>query len=293
MPILPQIEPSELITKYQLHPEIMDIFVEGEFDRDFLTQHFESIDKSVDVTILPIDCVNISGQSTNSNKEAVISLATLIDKELNNSTLNSVFIVDADCERVNGAPRSSRHLHYTDFTCMEMYFLNSSTLRKFFRLTCNLDPNEEIIFSNVAEKILPCLFTARAVNESETLGISIPNFNAGLKTKGDFNSFDAQKYLISFLSLIGNSQKKTDATKSFQSITQKLPNDLRHKSHGHDFISLLFEYLWKRGSLKLASKGEDIFRFGGRILGTAISTKELSGTSLFQHLHSNHSKIRQ
>jgi hypothetical protein len=293
MSTLPKIEPIELITKYQLHPEIMDIFVEGEFDRDFITQHFESFDKSVEVTILPIDCVNVSAASSNSNKEAVITLATLIDKELNSLTLNSVFIVDADCERINGATRSNRYLHYTDFTCMEMYFCYSSTLRKFLRLTCNLDPNEEAVFLKIAEKILPCLFTARAVNELHTLGISIPNFSAGLKTKGDFNSFDPQKYLISFSSLIGNSEDRLKALNSFQLIAKRLPDDLRHKSHGHDFISLLFEYLWKRGSLKLASKGEDIFRFGGRILGTALDKKELLETRLFQHLHSNYSRMRQ
>lgn len=291
MTSLPQIEPSELITKYEFHPEIMDVFVEGEFDRDFLTSYLESVNQLTGITILPIDQVNINSPSTNSNKEAVITLANFIQNNLTNTTTNSIFIVDADCERINGSIRSSKYLHYTDFTCMEMYFYNSPTLRKFLCFTCNPTSKEEAEFIKLAELILPCIFTARSVNDLLALEVSVPNFSAGLKTKGDFGTFDNQKYLTNFSSLITNINNKKKAIKSFQEILNKLPEDLRHKAHGHDFINLLFEFLWKRGSLKLINKGEDILRFGGRILGTALNAKDLSDTKLFEYIHKNLSQI--
>jgi len=290
MASIPKIEPSELITKYQLHPEIIDIFVEGEFDKDFLINHFESTGKLVDATVLPIDCVNIKAPSSNSNKEAVITLATFIDEKFINATIKSIFIVDADCERLNETTRSSKSLHYTDFTCMEMYFCNSPTLKKFLNFTCNLNSEEEAAFMNTAELILPSLFVARSVNELHTLGILIPDFSAGLKKKGDLNSFETQKYLMNFLSLIKNPTKKIKSENSFQENFEKLPHDLRHKAHGHDFIYLLFEFLWKRSSLKLINKGEDVLRFGGRILGSSLNTNEFSSTNLFHLLHGSHAK---
>lgn len=284
MSSLPQIEPSELITKYELHPELMDIFVEGEFDRDFLSHYFESIGKNIDVTVLPIDFIKIRSNSGNSNKEAVIALASLIELELKGININSIFIVDADCDRLNQRVRSSKYLHYTDFTCMEMYFYNSSTLKKFLTLTCNLGEPDREEFVRLAELILPCLFTVRTVNESLSLNISTPNFSTGLQSKGDLSTFSQRKYLANFLSLVSPVKDRKRVETEIQQVKGVLPDDLRHKAHGHDFILLLFEFLWKQRSLKLYNKGEDIVRFGGRILGTALNIAELAESSLFKRL---------
>ena len=281
---LPKIELSELITKYELHPEIMDIFVEGEFDRDFLSHYFESINKDIDATIIPIDFVKIQLESGNSNKEAVISLADLIERELKGTAINSVFIVDTDCDRLNNCVRSSKYLHYTDFTCMEMYFYNTSTLKKFFTFTCNLSDKDRESFISLAEVILPCLFTARSVNDILSLNISIPSFSAGLQSKGDLSTFSQTKYLNTLLPLVTPANSRNQVEIKFNNIYDTLPSDIRHKAHGHDFIALLFEFLWKQRSLKLINKGEDILRFGGRILGTALNTAELSENVLFRRL---------
>lgn len=280
----PKIELSELITKYELHPELMDIFVEGEFDRDFLYYYFESNDKNIDVTILPIDFIQIESESGNSNKEAIISLATLIERELKGAVINSVFIVDADCDRLINRIRSSKYLYYTDFTCMEMYFYNASTLRKFLTFTCNLRKKDQEDFVRLAEAILPSLFAARTVNDIFSLNVSTPGFSAGLQSKGDFNTFSQEKYLTNLLSLVSPINIRNQVELKFKNVYGSLPSDLRHKAHGHDFIFLLFEFLWKHRSLKLINKGEDIVRFGGRILGTALNLAELSESVLFRRL---------
>lgn len=281
---LPKIQPSELITKYELHPEIMDIFVEGDFDKDFICNYVNSNGKIIDATILPIDFIKITSDSGNSNKEAVITLATLVARELESSDINSVFIVDADFDRLKNEVRSCKYLIYTDFTCMEMYFYNTVTLRKFLTLTCNLGEKDREDFVHIAEIILPCLFTARIVNDILSLNVAIPGFSSGLKSKADLSTFNQEKYLLSFLSLVESSNIRCKAKQEFVQRNSTLPSDLRHKAHGHDFVFLLFEFLWVRKSLRLVNKGDDVIRFGGRILGTALNISELEECELFKRL---------
>jgi hypothetical protein len=283
---VPQIEPSELVTKYTRHPELIDIFVEGEFDKDFLLSYLEPQGKNPNATIIPIDYINIKSECGNSNKEAVISLAKLIGNELKWIDINSIFIVDADGDRINNRLHQNNYLHYTDFTCMEMYFYNPTTLKRFLSFTCNLSDKDREEFVFLAEVILPHLFTARLVSEKFNLKSSIPSFSTGLKTKGDLNTFIADKYLTNLLSAAKNTKDQTKIKSDFLEIYKSLPADLRHKANGHDFISLLFEFLWRKRSLKLHNKGEDVTKFGGRILGSALNNTELSESILFKRLNS-------
>lgn len=284
MTVLPKIEPSELVTKYELHPEAMDIFVEGEFDKDFLLNYLSSRQSDIDATILPIDCVNIQADSSNSNKEAIISLSVLIENELKGIDISSIFIIDADSDRLRNKILSKKYLYYTDFTCMEMYLYNSSTLKKFLSFTCNLNDTDRDDFVNLAENILPYLFLARAINEELSINIGIPSFFAGLKKKGKLDTFSHEKYLSNYFSLISSASLRDSAKTACDHLIKSLPIDLRDKAHGHDFISLLFEFLWTQRSLKLHSKDDDVVRFGGRILGTAVNISEISQHTLFKRL---------
>lgn len=299
MPALPQIEPDELITKYQLHPNIIDIIVEGEFDSDFLKNHLASLDSGHCTNVLSIDAVNITDDivrsfklKSKSNKNNVIAFALLLAKQIQGNSANAICIVDADCDRITNKIRSENYLHYTDFTCMEMYFFNTATLKKFLTFTCNLSDVDRELFISLAERILPVLFAARALNEELSLNVASPSYTSGLSSKSKIESFDSTKYQTVFFSNITSSEKKIKARTRFDEIFSKLPSDLRHKAHGHDFISLLFDFLWNKSSVKLHNKSEDVIKFGGRILGTAVDSKALFSTSLFSLLNSRISNTR-
>lgn len=285
---IPRQELEELVSKYTLHPSIFDMFVEGDFDRDFLNQYIECRSASSNVSVFSINTIDIPDRKLTelklglgSNKNRVVALATLIEERLNNMPSNVFCIVDADFDRILNKTMNKKHLMYTDFTCMEMYFCNSPTLKKFLTFTCKLKESLYDEFIKIASIILPIQFATRIANENLKVNTPIPGYSRGLKIKGNFNSFDRTKYLDAFISDGNLKPKKAAIFIEQETVSNLLPKDLRHKANGHDFVELLFDYIWKNGGVKLHNKDEEVLKFGGRLLATAQSINNLSPESLF------------
>lgn len=289
---IPRQELDELITKYILHPSIFDIFVEGDFDRDFLNQYIERRSNLPSVSVFSINTVDIPDEKLaelnlglGSNKNRVVALATLIEERLqNNMSSNVLCIVDADFDRILNQIMNKKHLMYTDFTCMEMYFCNSSTLKKFLTFTCRLKESLYDDFIKIASIILPIQFATRIANENLKLNTSIPKYSRGLKIKGDFHNFDRTKYWDAFISDGNLNLRRANILVELEARSNSLPKDLRHKAHGHDFVELLFEYSWKNGGIKLHNKDEEVLKFGGRLLATAQAVDSLAPEILFSRI---------
>ena len=102
--------------------------------------------------------------------------------------------------------------------------------------------------------------------------------------KKDYFSFNADKYLESYLSRYALQGRRTEVVDLFKEILTSLPTDIRHALQGHDFVSLLFEYLWFKNALKLHGKSESAQRFGGRLVALACRSSDLSGEPLFSRI---------
>ncbi len=288
---IPRWAVDELFTKYELHPSLFDIYVEGEFDQDFLDQFMATLAQEASISVLSIDAIEIPsekltefGLTLGSNKSRVIALAMLLEEKFGKRPSNITCLIDADMDRVLDSITSLHYVDYTDFTCMEMYALNIATLKRFITFTCNLkDVHVDKVFQ-LATLVLPCQFLARAVSLSLGLGTPVPHFTSGLKSKKDLHSFDEAKYLKVFVDNAKCPERKTELSDQLLSLRAILPKDLRHKANGHDFISLLFEYLWRNDALKLKSKDGDVVSFGGRILATALQFENLSNENLFMRI---------
>lgn len=289
--MIPRIEPAELITKYQLHPELCDIFVEGDFDRDLIIDHLSAISTKTTPTVLPIDSVEISDSdliqenlNPGSNKSRTIFLASILEQHFKDMPVRSICIVDADHDRVLQKTRNQNGLIYTDYTCMEMYFLGNNTLRRFFTLTCKLPDSEVDKFLIIANKILPILFIARALNEKLNLNVKPPSYQVGLTKSSDLSSFDSASYIKKYANQIKDRTSRESLINQGTSLQSNLPDDLRHKAHGHDFVELIFDYLWKRNSIKLHNKVEDVITYGNRLLCTAADHSGIAQSNLSAYL---------
>lgn len=286
MPGVPKIELHEIFYKYQRHPDLLDLYVEGEFDRDVMEQFFREHRISANVTVFTADRVMMPNEvlvemklRLESNKHRLVGLAMLLERELANLPSNVTCIVDADQDRVLGAVQSIRHLAYTAHTCAETHCLGTETLHKFLVLSCNMNPGAVDEFLAIANAVLPTLFCLRALNEKLSLAARMPTLARALKTKNRLISFNCDAYINSFVELNKLYPEKAKIKAEFESLFQGLPADLRDKAHGHDFVELLFEYAAVAAKFQLHSK-EHVHDFGGRLLMAAANHAELAADPL-------------
>lgn len=291
MSAIPRRELEELIVKYEFHPSIFDTYVEGEFDYAFLTQFIETIPQKTSISVIQIDSIDIPssyldsfGLQRGSNKNRVLALARILEARFGVARASNVScIVDADNDRILNTLKAVHYALYTDFTCMEMYTYDPKTLRKFFEFTCHLKRELVDEFIDLANRVLPAQFAARCANEEMELGVAAPHFTSGLSKKRDFSSFDETKYFKVFSSLLNRDvrQKALELICDCQKLFDK---DLRHRANGHDFITLLFEFIWDKDALKLHNKEKDVIRFGGRLFATALEFQQLGNHPLFERI---------
>ena len=290
---VPRRELTELYAKYDLHPGLFDIYVEGDFDYDFLNLFLTNSDItnasvfSIDDIELPSDLVRGIGLDEGSNKHRVLTLAHLLDQRYAARNTNQTCLSDPDRDRALGTLRNYHHATYTDYTCLEAYLLCSSTIERFLTFACQLPAATVAEFLGIANTVLPVQFVLRAA--VEVLGINRPilGFESGLVNKRNLNSFNGDKYLNSFLAHYALQRSRDAIIEKMQEIQLGLPNDLRHCVQGHDFVSLLFEFVWAKGSLKLQDKEESAVKFGGRLLAMSYIHAQLSAEPLFARIVSS------
>lgn len=288
MATLPRREIDELVTKYELHPELIDIYVEGDFDRDFVNQFLSAIDTTATASVYSIDAVHVPvelvadlGLGPGSNKNRVIALSATLERELGAACGGVICLVDADLDRVCERIASYPHLRYTDYTCMEMYALSEQSVNKFITFACNLSEQHTKDFLEVAVAILPVQFAARVTSAMLDLGVTVPAASTGFAVKRDFTSFDPNKYFERFVQAGHLFDRREEVRVLFDDVRSKLDKDLRHKAHGHDFVALLFAFSWEHGGIKLHSKDEDVLLFGGRLIASGIDLSSLRNENLF------------
>ena len=285
---IPTIELDELYAKYELHPHLMDLYVEGEFDRDFINCFLQHRGLAATVSVITIDEIEIPKETLlenslplGSNKNSLIALALLLQRRLSKLSTNVSCIVDTDQDRVLNKVMSVRHLLYTDYSSMEMYCLNDITLKKFINLACNLSDDALPRFGSLASTVLPTKFCLRALNEKLSLMARTPPFSSGLTDARALPSFDQARYISAFIGMNELHQRSEEIRVAFAGLYRDLPTDLRDKSHGHDFVELLFEYATKSGSFMLQDKNNAVPKYGGRLLASMIDVAQVFGEALF------------
>jgi hypothetical protein len=289
MPV-PRREPEELFAKYHLHPNLLDIYVEGDFDFDFLNLIFEDLNVPT-ASVFSIDDINIPGETIDyfglhhgSNKQRLLALGHLFDSQFGKRSTNVTCLVDIDNDRVLQKTPEIHHVSHTDYTCAESYFLNSATIKRFLTIACQLDQAHVQTFLGLAKKILPTQFSLRAVSEKLELNKAILSFESGLKNKKSFDSFDSKKYINNYINHHALNSNRVEIESEFQKIINSLPQDIRHTIQGHDFINLLFEYISSNGVLKFHDKSKTTERHGNRLVALSCRANDLIMENLFNRI---------
>eukprot|EP01034_Spumella_vulgaris_P000210 gene210-287_t len=83
-----------------------------------------------------------------------------------------------------------------------------------------------------------------------------------LTEKRKVASFDPKKYVGAFISDGGLRHERAVIEKAVNQLCSEIPKDARHGANGHDFIELLFNFLWEKDSLQLHDKRADVTSYG-------------------------------
>lgn len=232
---------EELLARYDLEPELRDVFVEGAFDREVLSHHLESSASGhafyeIDTVDVPANVLAFHGLSSG-NKQRVIALSNELAKV---PAAARVFcLVDRDLDHWFGNVDCSARLRWSSFCSIECHFLSAQTIRDVVVTTSrakivNLDAFTSSLFS-----VLRQLYALRLADRELGLNLKWTALRKYLSTTSSEITFDLPGYTQAVLNSSSAIKKKGEFTAASVRWHQKLTCDIRLACRGHDYIELL------------------------------------------------------
>lgn len=278
---------DELITLYELEPNIRDIYVEGSFDK-CLIEWFLGKHNQASCAVYEIDTVDISADLlfdeglVDNNRSRVIFLALYLCRCLPTSK-NLTCIADRDFDALlNQGNFECESLLFTDYTSMDIYLINEAILEKFFRLVIRVPELTAKDAINNLSHTLEQLFLIRAANQVLELNMEWLGFERCCKVKAGKIYFQAEDFVQRYLNKNSKLPEKEKFISKINELSINDLSDIRHKIRGKDFIELLCLYI-KDHLSKIRQKFSDSEVVRGSLLG-CLDADLLSQEYLFQQL---------
>lgn len=282
---------KELIDRYELEPELRDLYVEGRRDYIFFKNFFEETHKNNVVVYQISDSVRFSEDLRNkaeshgfnlskNNRNKVLFFAYEINSQLDNK--DSIrCITDKDFDIILNVKHDCSILFFTDYANLEMYLFNSKTIKKYledFLRKINI-PIDKIL--DEFSKILTRIFLIRLINEVLNLTLDWLDFSKYWTCKNLAINFNEEKYIKSYLSKNNKLQEKLVFISEIKVMEKHLTHDSRNQMNGHDFINLL--RIFNKRCLKKRQKFCDRDIVEGAIY-TCCEFKNILHEKLFKEL---------
>lgn len=231
----------ELIARYELEPELQDVFVEGTFDREVLAQAVTRT--RVGLSFYEIDSVDVppgilaKHGLTSGNKQRVIALA----KELASLPLQArvVCLVDRDLDHWFGELLTSPRLKWTKYCSLENHFLTRNIVSDVLITTGRANVKQLEKFVNALLAVLKQLYALRLSDRELALNLKWVALKKYLKSSDDSITLDLAKYMVALLDSNSKRGRQCEFESSHQSWMTKLNCDVRLSARGHDYILLL------------------------------------------------------
>lgn len=239
---------DSVLTKYELEPDLKDVYVEGEDDRSFYSQHY-GCSSNKKVQFIDISSIDFSSSGKKIEEECFEKgnrdkLIYLINYLTEQQVGGARGIIDKDIlAYTRGLPENS-YIWLTDYGCLEMYFFSEACVSKVQKNTLKKVTNK------VVEEIMTLLqivTAVRIVEKQKGLSLKKPDLCKFFTVKTPM-AFDKQRYMNA-LFLNENSRylsRKDDFLKDVESCLDKVKkNDLKENLNGHDFVSVLTCFIRK------------------------------------------------
>jgi len=281
---------EELVARYELEPDLRDIYVEGTTDKD-LIEWFLKQKGQQDFAIYVIDTVDIPPERlnelklNNNNRDRVIALALDMQHQLSDIPSHLTCIADKDFDWLFQKNYECDILLFTDYSSLEMYLFNEKVLDKFMTLGLGLSnqPVNEIL-KNLS-KVLEELFLIRATNEALDLKMTwLKEKDLGkcCSLKGTAIDLQTESFIVKYLNKNNQYNSQSIFVTKLQELKTNTITERRCKIRGHDFIALLCWYI-KNKLAKNRKNFHDPKNVAVNLL-LCVETEELAKEHLFQRL---------
>ena len=240
MPEIPRRSVTDLIAMYTYEPSLIDIYVEGSTDKALL----EYALKNDQIHIIDINLIDLPARLldefglTPGNRDRVIALTALLDRELDPSISGIRCLIDDDLDRfLHREIVSYRYLIRTDFCCLESYWYGQPQLLKYRKLGLHdKGPLGEVNLITVLDPVIRELFLLRAAAAS--LGLELAWLDpTGLCTRlGNRIDFDEDEFITRWLNKNSASNQRQVLVERREQLRSVLDDDTRLCMHGKDFV---------------------------------------------------------
>lgn len=215
---------EELVMRYRLHPDLCDIYVEGESDRR-LVQWFLQANKNAAIVygISDIDVpaqVLLDGGLRDNNRARVIFLARHLESMLG-VQVRVVCIADADYDHFLEITHTEALLLITDYTSIEMYCFDAGRVQKALHLFgCKTGRSGGEVMATITP-LLKKMFFIRVVNQLLAYELHWISVDRCCRLVGDTIDFDLVEFQNRYFNTRGLNEIQKQA---FTSQLTKLEN---------------------------------------------------------------------
>jgi len=232
---------DELLARYELEPELRDVFVEGTFDREILSHHLQASGSGhafyeVDTVDVPIKVLALYGL-TSGNKQRLIALS----KELATvpTTARVYCLVDRDLDHWFGTVQNLPRLRWSSFCSIESHFLSVETIRDVVITTSRAKIGNFDVFVSSLQSVLRQLYALRLADRELGLNLKWVATRKYLTTNSSELTFDLAGYTQAVLNSSSATNKKVEFTALTDRWQRTLACDIRLACRGHDYTELL------------------------------------------------------
>lgn len=276
---------EELLARYELHPDVCDIYVEGESDKDILRWFFDSSGKR-NIVVYPITEVDIAAERVNERKLAnnnrgrVMLLAAYLKESLDRVPTVTC-VIDADLDYALEIAPPTGLLLRTDFSSMDMYGYDDAAVLKTSRLLgCDLNRTGADILNELSGYLLR-LFLYRLVSHILKLELQWIAAHKCCTLRGTILEFDEAEFLRRYLNKKGlGAKEKAAFEEELKKYEEVKGIDVRLVIRGHDFTETLAWYF----SHHISRPPHPDARLVRRMLFASLSFEQLGKHALFAAL---------
>lgn len=254
MSLIPQWTIDDLIARYELEPKLRDVFVEGEFDKDVLTECFRNVGVThavayaVDAVEIPNELLAQSGLQSGKKSE-VIALSIALGALDQASEVR--FLVDSDLDYWFDSRRQVPRLVWTEYPSLEVYFLSEEFTRT---LVTTVAKAKILQWSELYASFLSVLrelFVLRLADREMDLRLRWLSPNKSLRIHKGQIVFDKKDYVKRLLLSSGRGRDREPFEGRIQAWTARCTgNDARFHTRGHDYVELIAWTIGKAGGLR-------------------------------------------
>jgi hypothetical protein len=242
---LPAWTVDELQTRYSLEPELRDMFVEGQFDKDVISAALKSAEPENNIVIYIIDVIRVESELlrkyalTLGNKQRLLALSR--ELALVKGNLQCVCVVDRDYDEWMKTEETNSIIRYIRYCGIENYFLDGYYINEILVVASRSKIDDFNEFYNSAVSALKELYCIRLTDMSLKLNSKFIDFDRCISIRGGLVVFNSEEYIKRHLlknSIFKHADKFSKKLAHWKSSMEAVDSP-RRCIRGHDFIDLL------------------------------------------------------